>query len=127
MAAHVDPIVNGLVKDIANPLVGKVCFLCMMSEGMECVWNEIGDDITRHGRAHGINYEDVQREHRPPLSLADFHKACRYGCYRRYIFTVSRWTQGMGQIRIPTCVEASIRHAFPGDGVFVGFQNNPEN
>jgi len=120
MAAPVDAVVEALVADIANPLDGEVCFLCASSNGAECVWNEIGDDITSHGRADAlISYQGVDGN--------EFHKACRYACYRHYIFTVSRWTQGMGQIRIPACVEASIRHAFPGDGVFVGFQNNPEN
>jgi len=120
MAAHIDAAVEALVADIANPPDGEVCFLCVSSDGAECVWNEIGDDITSHGRRDAIiSYEGDDGN--------EFHKACRYACYRRYIFTVSRWTRGMGRIRIPACVEASIRIAFPGNGVFVGFQNNQEN
>jgi len=128
MAAHIDAGVEALVVDIANPPDGEVCFLCMASKGTECIWNKIGDDITSHGCAHGIYFEDVECTHtRPLLTLAEFHKACHYACYKHYIFMVSNWTQGMGLIRIPACIKASIRHAFPGDGVFVGFQNNLEN
>jgi len=119
MAAQINAVVDTLVADIANPPDGEVCFLCASSDGAECVWNKISDDITNHGRADALSFEGDDEK--------AFHKACRYACYRRYIFTVSRWTQGMGRIRIPTCIEASIRNAFPGDGVFVGFQNNPDN
>jgi len=127
MAAQVDACEAALVALLANPLEGEVCFLCYTSNGAECVWEEIGDNITGHGRATGIEYEERNWLSRPPLSLAEFHKACHYGCYRRYIFTVSSWCRGMGRIRIPACVEASIRMTFPGDGVFVGFQANNNN
>jgi len=51
------------------------------------------------------------------------HHAAYYACYRHYIYTASTWTQGAGCVRILTCVETNIRCCFPGDGVFVGFNN----
>jgi len=83
MAAHIDAGVEALVANIANPPDGKVCFLCLTSNGTECIWNEIGDDITSHGHAHGIYFEDVKCTRELPLSLAEFHKACCYACYRQ--------------------------------------------
>jgi len=128
MTAQIEIQEAALVAVLANPVEGGVCFLCTSTDGTECMWDEIGDDITGHGRGAGIEYEDRDRFSRPALTLAELHKACRYGCYHRYIFTVSSWCRGMGRIRIPACVEAHIRRTFPGDGVFVGFQadNNDE-
>ncbi len=127
MAAQIDPAEAALVALIVNPPEGDVCFLCATSDGRECVWNEIGPDIVAFGRFTGMNYGEQHRVCSPPVTLADVHKACRFACYRRYIFTASNWSTGMGCIRIPSCVENSIRHAFPGDGVFVGFQARDHN
>jgi len=65
-----------------------------------------------------------ERLHMPPLSLAKFHKACCFVCYRCYVFTGSNWCPGMCCIRIPACVEANIWMTLPGDGIFIGFQHN---
>jgi len=124
MAAPVDVPNAALVAVIANPPEGEVCFLCASTNGNECVWDEVGQDIIGSGRAAGVHYEDRVRMHQTPMNMAEFHKVCRFACYRRYIFTVSSWSSGLGRIRIPTCVEESIRDAFPGNGVFVGFQDN---
>jgi len=127
MAAHIEIGVEALVVEIANLPDGEVCFLCLTSSGTGCIWNKIGEDITSHGHAHHvINFEDVECMHTPPLSLAEFYKACHYTCYRHYIFMVSNWTRGMGRIWIPACIEACIWLALPGDGVFVGFKDNQE-
>jgi len=89
MSAQVHAANAALVAVLTNPLEGDVCFLCYTSSSAECVWDEIGNDITQHGQATGIAYEDREQMHMPPLSLAEFHKACCFVCYRRYIFTVS--------------------------------------
>jgi len=39
-----------LVRQIVNFLEGSPCFLCQMTEGRECVWDEVGDEITMEGR-----------------------------------------------------------------------------
>jgi len=39
----------------------------------------------------------------------------------------SSWTTGMHHIGIPVCVDGHIWCTFPGDGVFVGCQNNNRN
>jgi len=110
--------------EIINPPEGELCFLCTVTNGIECVWPLISEDIVSYGRRSAIRYEDREQNHSPLLTLEEFHKACHYACYRRYIFTVSNWSTGMGRIRIPTCIETGIRNAFPGNGVFVGFQPN---
>ncbi len=124
MSVQVHAANAALVAVLANLLEGDVCFLCYTSSSAECVWDEIGNDIMGHGWAAGIAYEDRNWFTTMPLSLAKFHKACHYGCYHQYIFTVSSWCCGMGCIHIPACVEAHIRRTFPSDGVFVGFQAN---
>jgi len=127
MAAQIELAEGGLVAAIANPPEGEVCFLCATSNETECIWTEIGDDIVDYGCASAIHLEDRVQMHTPPLTLADFHCACHFACYRRYTFTVSSWISGMGCIRIPSCIEGNIWHAFPGDGVFVGFQDRNKN
>jgi len=124
MSVQVDPQEAVLIMEIINPPEGELCFLCTVTNGIECVWPLISEDIVSYGRRSAIRYEDRERNHSPLLTLEEFHKACRYACYRRYIFTVSNWSTGMGRIRIPTCIETGIRNAFPGNGVFVGFQPN---
>jgi len=127
MAAQFGIQEAALVTVLANPVKGDVCFLCASTDGAECVWDEISNNIMGHGWATGIEYEDREQMHMSPLSLAEFHKACYYGCYWQYIFTVSSWCPGMGHICIPTCVEASIRRTFSSDRVFIGFQANNIN
>jgi len=124
MAAQIEIQEAALVAVLDNPVKGDVCFLCVSTDSTECMWDEIGNDIMGHGWAARIEYEDRDWFSRLSLTLAKLHKACCYGCYCQYIFTVSSWCHGMGCIHIPACVEASIRRTFPGDGVFVGFQAN---
>jgi len=77
MAAQLDVCEATLVVILANLGKGEVCFLCSSSNGTKCVWDEIGDDITGYGWSEGIAYKDRrERMHMPPLSLAEFHKAC---------------------------------------------------
>jgi len=56
-----------------------------------------------------------------PASIATCDKAACYACYCHYIFTVSTWIHGAGHVCIPTCVKTNVRQRFPGDSVFVGF------
>jgi len=39
-----------LVRQIVDFPEGSPCFLCQMTEGLECVWDEIGDELTMEGR-----------------------------------------------------------------------------
>jgi len=75
---------------LANPAQGEVSFLCTLSNCVECIWGESGDDITGYGHAAGIEYEDRECMHMPPLTLAEFHKACHFACCMHYIFTVRK-------------------------------------
>jgi len=127
MAAQLDIPDATLVAVLQNPLQEEVYFLCTTSNGAECVWDEVGGDIIGYSPTKGIHYEDQEQMHQPPLTLADFHKACHFTCYRHYIFTASSWSTGMGQISILACIKDHIWFAFPGDGVFVGFQPNDNN
>jgi len=127
MAAPIELAAGGLVAEIVNPPDGEVCFLCMSTNGTECIWAEIGDDIIEYARYSVTPLEDQDKMHSPPLTLADLHRSCRFACYQCYIFTISNWSSGMGRIHIPSCIEDNIRHAFLGDGVFVGFQEHNEH
>ncbi len=112
-----------LVRQIVNFPEGSPCFLCQTTEGRECIWDEIGDELTMEGR-NTIIWHEASEGHfmrHPPIE--ESHCAARYACYRRYIYTASSWTPGSGRIRVPTCVENNIRRLFPGDGVFVGFND----
>jgi len=81
MAAQVDPAEAALIVLIVNPPNGEVCFLCATTKGRECVWNEIGHDIVAFGCVTGMCYGEPHHVQTPPLTLAEFHKACRFVCY----------------------------------------------
>jgi len=52
-----------LVAVLANPPPVEVCFLCATSNGAECVWGKVGNDIIGYGCAKGIHYEDRDQMH----------------------------------------------------------------
>jgi len=113
--------INRMVREIADVPEGSACFLCRTTDLRECIWDEIGDNIIARGVEARIWFEQTEGTFLEPASIAACDKAARYACYRRYIFTVSNWIRCTGRVRIPTCVKTNIRQRFPGDGVFVGF------
>jgi len=113
--------INGMVREIADVPEGSPCFLCQMTDLNECIWDEIGDDIIGRGIEARIWFERTEGTFTRPASVAACDKAAHYACYRRYIFTISTWIRENRRVRIPTCVETNIRQRFPGDGVYVGF------
>jgi len=114
--------INRMVCEIADVPEGSACFLCRTTDLRECIWDEIGDNIIGRGVEARIWCERTEGTFTELASiLAACDKAARYACYCRYIFTVSTWIRGTGRVCIPTCVKMNIRQRFPGDGVFVGF------
>jgi len=49
-----------MVRQIVDILEGSPCFLCLMMEGRECVWDEVGDEITMEGRNTIIWHEESE-------------------------------------------------------------------
>jgi len=113
-----------LVRQIVDFPEGSPCFLCQTTEGRECIWDEVGPELTMEGRNTIIWHEASEGASMQHPTIAESHRAARYACYRRYIYTASTWTPGAGRVRIPTCIENGIRHLFLGDGVFVGFNDS---
>jgi len=112
-----------LVQQIVDIPEGSPCFLCLMTKGRECVWDEVGDKITMEGRNTIIWHEASEGNFMWHPPIAESHCATCYACYCHYIYTASTWTWGAGCVRIPTCMETNIRCLFPGDGVIVGFND----
>jgi len=113
--------ISRMIREITDVPEGSPCFLCQTTALRECIWDEIGDDILARGLKARIWFESTEGNYDQAPSIAECDKAARYACYRRYIFTVSMWIRVTGRVRIPTCVETNIRQRFPGDGVYVGF------
>ena len=113
--------ISRMIRELADVPEGSPCFLCITTDSRECIWDEIGDDIIGRGLEARIWFERSEGNFTQPVPIAAADRAARYACYRRYIFTVSTWIRGNTRVRIPTCVETNIRQRFPGDGVFVGF------
>jgi len=112
-----------LVYQIVDFPEGSPCFLCQMMEGRECVWDEVGPELTMEGRNTIIWHEASEGAFMWHPTIAKSHHAAHYACYWCYIYTASTWTPGAGWVQIPTCVETNICQLFPGDGVFVGFND----
>jgi len=58
-----------LVRQIVDFPEGSPCFLCLTTEGRECVWDDIGDEITMEGR-NTIIWHEASKGHfmcHPPL------------------------------------------------------------
>jgi len=110
-----------MVREITDVPEGSPCFLCQTTSSRECIWDEIGDDILARGLEARIWFERSEGNFTQPVPIAAADRAARYACYHHYIFTVSMWIRDDGCVCIPTCVETNIRQRFPGDGVFVGF------
>jgi len=112
-----------LVRQIVDFPEGSPCFLCQTTEGRECIWDEVGPELTMEGRNTIIWHEASEGASMRHPTIAESHRAACYACYQCYIYTTSTWTPGAGRVRIPTCVETNIHWLFPGDGVFVGFND----
>lgn len=106
---------SDLVEELLNCDEGEYCFLCQETGEKECIFDEVGAEILAAG-------EEVFNQEMANPTFGDCAcKQARFACYRKYVFTVTDWMQGMTRIRLPVCVEAKIKTHFYGDGNFVGF------
>jgi len=97
------------------------CFLCQTMEGRECVWDEVGIELSMEGRNTILFHETIEGYFMWYPTIAKSHRVARYACYLHYISTASTLTRGDGSKGIPSCVQNGIRCLFPDDGVSVWF------
>jgi len=67
-----------LVRQIVDNPEGSPCFLCLLTEGRECVWDDVGDEITMEGR-NTIIWHEASEGHfmlHPPIQKS----LCRMLC-----------------------------------------------
>jgi len=83
-----------LVHEIVDVPESSPCFLCLMTEGTECVWDVVGDEITMEGRNAIIWHDASQGHFMQSRTIAKSHCATHYACYQHYIYTASTWTHG---------------------------------
>jgi len=119
--------ISNMIHEITDVPEGSLCFLCLMIEIMECIWDEISIGIIARGIKAMIWFEKIEGTFMLPAPIAACDKAACYACYHQYIFTVSTWIHGAGCVQIPTCTEKNIRQRFLSDGDFVGFNENHIN
>jgi len=112
-----------LMHQIDDFVEVNTCFLCQTTEGRECVWDEVGIELSMVGRNTILFLEMIDDFFMRPPTIAESHCVAHYACYLHYISTASTLTRGDGLIRIPSCVQNGIRCLFPDDGVSVGFNN----
>ncbi len=112
-----------LMRQIDDFVEVNTCFLCQTMEGRECVWDEVGIELSMEGRNTILFHETIEGYFMQHPTIAKSHRVARYACYLHYISTASTLTHGDGWIRIPSCIQNGIRCLFPDDGVSVGFNN----
>ncbi len=86
-----------LVHQIVDVPDGPPCFLCQMTEGRECVWDDVGDELTMEGSTV-IWHEASEGHFMQHPTIAESHRAAHYACYQCHIYTASTWTHGAGQV-----------------------------
>jgi len=79
-----------LIEEITNVPEGSPCFLCLTTDGKECLWHEIGEDIVAKGN-------DTQEHGETGCSMVEKQKTGHFTCYRYYTFTIGGWSWSDGK------------------------------
>jgi len=106
-----------LMREIDDSVEVTTCFLCQTTEGIECVWDEVGIELSMVGRNTILFLEIIDDYFMWHPTIAESHCIARYACYLHYISTASTLTCGDGSKGIPSCIPNGIRCLFPDDGV----------
>jgi len=120
-AALDEEFMDFLVQQIISLPEGKVCFLCEMMHGGECIWDEIGEEMLLEGNKILAWYD----KKKVPSTKAKMHRAVRYHLYHHYACTMTELGSRGGHVQVPDCVKKYIKLAYPGDGNFVGYKEHP--
>jgi len=110
-----------LIQQIINLPEGVPCFLCQMTHGGECIWDEIGDEMLSEGNNILAWYE----KSKVPSTKAKMHHAAQYHLYHHYVCAVTGLGCKRVCIQVPECMEKYIKLAYSGDGKFVGYKEHP--
>jgi len=95
-------------------------------EGRECVWDEVGIELSMEGRSTILFHETSEGYFMQHPTIAKCHCAIHYACYLHYISTASTWTHDNGWVQIPSCIWNGIQRLLPEDGVFIGFNSGAD-
>jgi len=79
--------IDDLIMEIVNVPEGYSCFLCTTTNGDECIWHELKEDIV----SVGTSVMMLEKDEIPSLTLAEVHTAACYACYQHYILTAGGW------------------------------------
>jgi len=121
VAVSDEEFMDFLVQQIINLPEGEACFLCKTTNGKECIWDEIGEEMFSEGNKILAWYE----KSKVLSTTAKMHRAVRYHLYHHYACAMTEIGQRGGHVQVPDCVEKYIKLAYPGDGKFVGYKEHP--
>ena len=69
--------INSLVSEIVNVTKGDSCFLCKVSNGAECIWDEIRGDILDTGHKAMVAYKLETKKKK----MYTINQAAQFACY----------------------------------------------